>query len=188
MANDVFIWNKLKTGDKQSYELIFKMYYPQLCLFANKFTKDFDLAREVVQDLFVYLWENKHTLHNKSSIKSYLFAAVRFNSIRRFNSQGRKTNIIKDIPEDALEINFFDEIEYAELQEVVYTTIESLSPQCKKIFKMSRFDNMTYSKIAKALNISQKTVEAHMTKALKTIQKSLDDYLLLMIILFFIQY
>ncbi len=188
MTNDAFIWNKLKIGDKQSFELVFKVYYPQLCLFANKFTQDFDLAREIVQELFIYLWENKHTLHDKKSVKSYFYVALRFNSIRRVKDLNKKFVQIVDISKDDQGIDFFDEIEYSELQDNIYSSIESMSPQCKRIFRMSRFGHMSYSKIANTLNISQKTVETHMTKALKIIQRSLDNYLSILVILLLFPY
>jgi len=186
MANDSFIWDKLKIGDKQSFELIFKIYYPQLCLFANRYTRDFDMAREVVQEIFIYLWENRDNLQEKKSVKSYLYAAIRHNSVRRVNGQIKKRLEIEDIPEENIKADFLDEIEYAELQEIIYTTIESFPPQCKKIFSLSRFESATYAQIALKLNLSQKTVEAQMTKALKIIQKKFDEYLLVLSVLFFI--
>lgn len=184
MINDSTLWNKLKHGDVQSFELIFKIYYPQLCLFANKYTKDFELAREVVQDMFVYVWENKDKLQDKKSIKSYFHAAVKFNSIRKFNDRNIKQVKIEEIPEYDLKDDFKDEIEFVELQEAIFNTIESLPPKCKKVFKLSRFEQMTYSNIAIELNISKKTVEAQISKALKILQKTFEDYLLIIIIVF----
>ncbi len=176
MANDYFLWNKLKQGDKRSFELVFKMYYPQLCLFANKYCDDFEAAKEVVQDLFIYMWENREKLEDMKSVKAYFFAAVRFNSIRRNEEKKRKRVDILEVPEDMLKIDFSDEIAYTELQEKIFQSIEQLPPRCKKIFEMSRFDQMSYRRIASTLGISPRTVEAQISKALKHIQKAYDEY------------
>jgi len=179
------IWNRLKSGDKESFEMLFKTCYLQLCIFSNQFTKNMDDAREVVQELFVYLWENKEKTKKIDFVQSYVYAALRFNSIRKFNSKTRDRMEIAEVPEEECSVDFHDQIEYAELQQAVYKTIDSLPPQCRKIFMMSRFERQTYQEIANILGISSKTVEVQISKALRTLHETLRKYHSGLVFLFF---
>lgn len=180
--NDSYIWDQLKSGDKQSFEILFKTCYPQLCLFSKQFTKDMDDAREVVQELFIYLWENKEKIRDIDSVKSYVYAALKFNSIRKFNEISFHGIEINEIQENELSFDFHDQVEYAELQYAIYQTIGQLPSQCRKVFEMSRFEKMTYKQIAEELGISIKTVEAQISKALRNLQKALDKYLITIVL------
>jgi RNA polymerase sigma-70 factor (ECF subfamily) len=168
---DMILLNSIRQGDSHAFELLFKKYYAPMCLLAAKFTRDMDSAREVVQDLFVYLWENRAKVHIEYSLKAYLTSAVRHNSIR-FMQQRRPDLSIDELPED---IQFADELhdslELDELYQQLLTTIEQLPEQCKRVFKLNRFEGMKYAEIAALLNISVKTVEAHIGKALKILRK-----------------
>jgi RNA polymerase sigma-70 factor (ECF subfamily) len=132
------------------------------------------LAREVVQDLFVYLWEHRNELSINISIKSYLYRAVRFNTIRKMENE-KKLGIRMDILPEPNEPEFNDHLEYAELQSSILGAIESLPGQCQNIFKLSRFEQLKYSEIAKKLNLSVKTIEAQISKALRMIHQSIDN-------------
>jgi RNA polymerase sigma-70 factor (ECF subfamily) len=157
----------------------------RLCAFSNQFTKNTDDAREVVQELFVYLWENRDKIKEVQSVQSYVYAALRYNSIRKFKSRSTGVIEIAEVPENDLAVNFQNDLEFAELQEAILETIDSLPPQCQKIFKLSRFEKQTYREIAGRLNISPKTVEAQMRKALQILQKALDNFLLAFIFFLF---
>ena len=170
---DMALWNSIKDGDAKAFELLFKKYYASLCLFAVKYTNDMDSAREVVQNLFVYLWENRTTVNIAYSIKSYLTSATRRNSIRLVE-QRRPFVPIDTLHEDThIADELHDSLELEELNQQLNATIEKLPDKCKQIFKMNRFDEMTYSEIARKLNISVKTVEAQMGKALKFLRSKI---------------
>ena len=174
---DKMLLNRIREGDPHAFELLFNKYYASLCLFAAKFTNDMDSAREVVQSLFVYLWENHAGLQIEQSIKAYLFAAVRRNCIRHVQQQ-RHLISIDDLPEDChIADEFHDSLELEELHRQLHHVIEQLPAQCQKIFKMSRFEEMKYAEIAQTLQLSVKTVEAQMGKALKIIRKKFDAHL-----------
>jgi RNA polymerase sigma-70 factor, ECF subfamily len=171
---DLLIWDRVKSGDAGAYEILFRKYYAGLCLFAKQYTLDMSLAKEVVQDLFLYLWEYRRELAIHTSVKSYLYRAVRFNSIRKHENE-RKWIIPMDMLPESDDGDFFDNMEYAELQEKILDAIESLPEQCQKIFKLSRFEQMKYAEIATHLNLSVKTIEAQMSKALKIVQQALTE-------------
>lgn len=136
-----------------------------------------DDAREVVQELFVWLWENRERIKEVQSVQSYIYAALRYNSIRKFKSRSTGAIEIADVPDHELAVDFQNELEYAELQEAILEAIDSLPPQCQKIFRLSRFEKQTYQEIAGRLNISPRTVEAQMRKALQILQKALEALL-----------
>jgi RNA polymerase sigma-70 factor (ECF subfamily) len=133
-------------------------------------------SREVVQDLFIHLWEQRKELEITTSFKSYLSAAVRHNSIRRLNNYRKDIILTDKLPENPQEL--FDHLEYAELQASILEAIEALPDQCRKVFIMSRFDQLKYSEIAQQLRLSVKTIEAHISKALRLIQDNIDKTLI----------
>ena len=174
---DKMLLYSIRGGDAHAFELLFKKYYASLCLIAAKYTNDMDSALEVVQNLFVYLWENHAGLQIEQSVKAYLSSAVRRNCIRHIQQQ-RQLISIDELPEDCLIAGeFYDSLELEELYRQLLDAIEQLPVQCKKIFKMSRFEEMKYSEIAQTLQISVKTVEAQMGKALKILRTKFKNYL-----------
>lgn len=182
-GNDMILMDRIRQGDAHAFELLFKKYYASLCLFAVKFTGIIlDDARDIVQNLFMVLWENRAVVRIEYSVKGYLTSAVRRNCIR-FMQQRRSTVSLDDLPEDShIADELHDSLELEELYWQLLKTIEQLPPQCQKIFRMSRFEDMKYAEIAQELNISVKTVEAQMGKALKFLHTKLDHHLLLWII------
>jgi len=173
---DLFLWSKVKQGDKEAFELLFNKYYTVLCILSRRYTDDLSMSREIIQNLFIYLWEHRTDLDITCCLKSYLFRAAKFNSIR-YVEKDRKNGIHLDhFPETEQDETFFDHVEYAELQGKILETIESLPDQCKRVFTMSRFEQLRYSDIAERLDISIKTVESHISKALRILEDSLNQY------------
>ena len=173
---DLFLWSKVRLGDKEAFELLFNKYYSVLCILSKRYTKDISMSREVIQSLFIYLWEHRSDLVVTTSLKSYLFQATRFNSIR-YITKGHKTGMhLREFTETEQDTLFFDHVEYAELQGKILETIDTLPEQCKKVFTMSRFDQLKYADIAEQLNISVKTVESHISKALRILESNLSHY------------
>ncbi len=172
---DIILWEKVKLSDSEAFELLFRKYYLMLCLFSRRFTNDITTSREIVQDLFIYLWERRVETPINSSFKSYILRAVKYNSIRRLENDRRQGVRMDFLPENTEDAVFFDHLEYAELQEKIMQAIDSLPEQCQKVFKLSRFQLLKYSEISQKLDISVKTVEAHISKALRIIQNYLDD-------------
>jgi len=170
---------KLKSGSEAAFDKLFRKYFRKLVYFSMKVVKSKDSSEEVVQDLFVSLWEKKHKLQLKVSLKAYLYRAVYNNSVQYVKKQQRFVNssgLSDDLPDD-----YTDLLEQSELEERVYQTIEQLPEKCKEIFKLKRFDELKNREIANQLQISIKTVETQMTRALKYLKKNLEDLILLVI-------
>ncbi|MDR1666170.1 MAG: RNA polymerase sigma-70 factor [Bacteroidales bacterium] len=172
--NDLDLLGRIQKGDSHAFGLLFGKYYAPLCLWAVKFVHDMDTARDLVQDLFVYIWENREKLVIGQSVKAYLTTSVRYNCVRYLHKQSSGVSI--DLLAESKEIPdcIYDALELEDLYRQLMNAIERLPEQCKKIFKLHRFEDLTYAEIAARLQISVKTVEAQMGKALKLLRSA--DY------------
>jgi len=139
-------------------------------LASDRYLKDIHTSEELVQDVFLKIWENPYQLSEIKSVKSYLYRSVINAAINHIN---RQKNIAQHHLKLASELSDDYLIELDEEHEVIVllrSEIEKLPAQCKKIFKMSRFDFLKYKEIAQRLNISEKTVENHIGLALRTLR------------------
>ncbi len=169
---------KIKKIDLNNFEILFRNYYSELCQFAVKYTKDSDVAEEIVQDFFYNIWKKRKTLTIKSSLKSYLYRAVRNNCLLHLQHQTVKRKHQEYVKQsNNFQIgNPYDELIFNETYELFDKTLNLLPERCKEIFKLSRFEGLKYREIAEKMSISIKTVEANMGKALKQFRLSFQDY------------
>jgi len=172
----------LKSGDVDAYESIFKEYYRPLVVFAMKYINNAETAKEIVQDFFVKLFEKRFTINIDTSLKSYLYKSV-YNACLNYISQNETRNRhFKNMAAQAEDSIIDDHIAAVELQERIYKCIENMPEQCRKIFKMNRFDGLRNEQIAQKLNLSKRTVETQISKALKILRKKLNDYVTVVLI------
>lgn len=179
----------LRQGDEQVFETIFKTYYERLCNYANTILNDMDEAEEMVQGAFLTVWEKHDTLEIHTSVKSYLYRAVHnscLNRVKHYKVRKTYGDSVKNQTE-LLHDDASQDLIGSELDAIVANAIDSLPDQCKLVFKLSRFENLTYAEIAEQLGISVKTVENHMVKALKVLREKLKDYLPVLIWLLFMR-
>jgi RNA polymerase sigma-70 factor (family 1) len=185
------ILEKLKSGDEKFYKSLFQEYYPTLTFFALKIVKDIEIAKEIVQDLFVKIYERRYALNIETSFKSYLYRSVYnscINHIQHVSIREHHHKIIKTETSEA-EVFSEDEIYAVELEKKIYYEIEKLPEQCKRIFKMNRFDGFSNGEIAETLNLSKRTVETQISKALKLLRNRLaKEISTLIIFLTFIKF
>jgi len=171
--------NALQKGDEIVFEKVFKDYYERLCNYANTFVNDMDEAEEMVQSTFLALWEKRENIDIHTSVKSYLYQAVHnqsINKIKHYQVRQVHSEYVKHHG-DFGTYDSSQSILGEELEKQINTAIESLPPQCQTVFKLSRFENLTYAEIAQQLDISVKTIENHMGKALRIMREQLKDYL-----------
>ena len=164
---------------RTDFEKLFRTYYNELCSYAFHFTKDLDDAEEIVQNIFVKFWEKKDTINIKTSKKSYLYSSVKNRCLnlkkhievreeyKEFNK--REIELEENLPE-----NDEDENKTEKIQKI-RKVIDAMPKKRKKVFLLSRYDNLKYKEIAKKLNISIKTVENHMGQALKYLREELRE-------------
>ncbi len=176
-ADDKELYLKLKEGNEQAFQILFKKYYSAMCHFARQFLNDSELAEETVQDMFVKIWEKRESLNIETSVKHYFFRSVRNHCLNQIQHEKIKKQYAKVVLESANhEISpeqYFIEVD---LVKRIEASIEALPPKRKEIFRLSREQGMKYKDIAETLNISVKTVEAQMGLALKHLRDELKDF------------
>ena len=166
----------LRSGRESAYDRLFKDYYRPLSVFALKYVSDLEMAREIVQNLFVYLYENRSSLVITTSIESYLFQSVRnrcLNQIKQWKTQ--KEHLEKYSTEQDGAEDLEATIRENELEHAIFKIVDSLPSQRQNVFIMSRVNGLSNSEIAEKLNISKRTVETHISHALKILREKLGD-------------
>jgi len=182
---------RIKIGDGQAFELLFRKYYVRLCGYAYKFLNEPEEAREVVQDVFTKLWERREDIDPEESINAYLFKMTQNNSInklRRKKVESKYIEIYKLVYVDHREPSPYESLLAHELNDEINTAISNMPPKCRRIFELSRVEGFKYSEIAAALHISIKTVEAQISKALQILRLELGDVLIMLIVPLFSLY
>jgi len=165
--------------------MLFKTYYQPLCNYAFTFVQDRDEAEEIVQSTFLSVWEKRETLAIHTAVKPYLYAMVRnacLNVIKHEKIKQQHVDGELAYAERSIE-SVARTVMASELETRIYAAMEKLPEQCRLIFKLSRFEELKYSEIAEQLDLSIKTVENQMGKALKIMREQLKEYLPILIIL-----
>ena len=176
-------------NSKKAFKDIFKQYYQPLCHLSSYYVDNQDEAKGVVQEAFIKLWEVRYELAPDSDIKNFLFTLVKNNCL---NILKRRQILLKHHEKiRKIELRYQYEslnrvteeyLELKEMQERIDAAINNLPEHCREVFEMSRFQDLKNREIAERLGISQKTVEARMTKALKILRSELQYYLPLLLV------
>ena len=163
--------------DKRAFELVFNQYFSVMVLYAARFVDTREEAEEITQDVFVKFWDKCDSLSPDSSIKSYLYRSVHnscLNAIKHEKVKDAYKQYVAQFMESSSTIDA-EGMNSDELRERIYSEIDKLPPRCSEIFKLSRFEGLKYQEIADHLDISVKTVEVQMGKALKILRETLND-------------
>jgi len=176
---------QLKLGKQDALQSIFKQYYKYLLVTAINITNDQVIAKDLVQDVFFEIWKKREQLSINSSFKAYLRKAV-VNRALNFLKKNKRFDWGEehfDAQTPAKEISAQQQLETNDLQQLINQAINQLPPKCKVIFTLSRFEKFTHKEIAAQLDISTKTIENQITKALKIIRIAVESYNKLVIFL-----
>ncbi len=183
---DNLLLQQMKQGDKKALETLFKTYYSSLVKFARNILKNTEQAEDITQDVFIKIWDKRQDLENITSFKAYLFMAVRNQCFNILKVNERK-NWLDDEPEN-YENYMTNHVEAnlnaKDLNGKINEAIELLPEKCKLTFQLSRFENLSYKEIAETMNVSVKTVENQMGKALALLRKSVLPYLNLVVLFY----
>lgn len=176
--SDLAIVEQIKRGNENAFESLFKTYYTDLVGFGIKLVNSQPVAEELVQDVFVKLWELRTSLVLRYTLRSYLYAAVRnqaLNYLKRHNPEEpwrEELDSIKHSHE-----NPTDALHAKDLGVAIEQAIQTLPERRRLVFILHREEHLTYPEIATMLGISINTVETQMVRALKSLRKLLSDYL-----------
>ncbi len=176
---------RLKSGDQTAFELLFHFYYPGLVMYASQFTANIEDAEEIVQDFFVRFWEKHQKLVPCDSLKNYFFSSVKNSSLDFLKHQKIEKKYVNEMIELSRHHLAYDTDLFfqSELQEKLKRGVDLLPGKCREIFVMSRIQGLKNEEIAAALNISKRTVETQISKALKVLRVELKDYIGLLFLL-----
>lgn len=169
---------QLKNGDQASFRKLYSIYAPKLFAFSRKYLNTQDDAEEIVQEVFLRIWEKKENIDESQSFSAYVIQAAKhriFNGFRKkVNEQAYLDYLVYT---DRSSSNFTEkEVEYREIKLKADQAIQSMPPKRQEIFRLSRESGLKNKEIAEKLDISIKTVENQMGQALKYLRKELSDY------------
>ena len=180
-------------GNKKSFEILFGTYYKRLCSYAASFVSQNDLAEDIVTDVFLRMWEKRETINVHHSISSYLFQSVKNSCINFLQREKNRKYTVSENEVALLELKMkypisdnypLTDLLGQELEEKIKNEIEKLPKQCRDIFYLSRFEELSHKEIAEKLKISENTVKVQIYRALTKMRKGLKDYLPLIILQF----
>lgn len=181
---DTRLLSAMQHGDKKAYGTLFRRYYPILCTYANRFVNLED-AEEIVQDVMLWLWENKETQMFNTSFSQYLYKTVYHRCINQLTRQQSQLRAETRFYEYMLEmLQDTDFLQTEELKKHISQAIHALPPSYREVFVMHRFENKSYKEIAELLQVSTQTVNYRIQQSLKLLRVSLKDYLPLILFLF----
>lgn len=184
-SSDKESFGAIRAGDLNAFEMMFKTYYQPLCRYANSYLSDPEEAEEIVQNAFIGIWEKRSSIEINTSLKAYLYRAIRNASLNNIKHQKvKQAYAAMAVSNEEKTIEASDQsVIREELEDRINTALDVLPEQCRLVFKLSRFEELKYQEIADQLGISIKTVENQMGKALKIMREQLRDYLPLIAIL-----
>ncbi len=176
---------RLKEDCHKSYAILFNTYYKDLVLFAGTIIQDKSICEDIVQSIFLKLWNDRNNFIIETSLKSYLLRAVRNSCLDNL----RHKKIVENYANNIYALYNKNEPEeyilYSDLYQHLKEAIDKLPDKCREAFVMSRFDELKYREIAEKLNISERTVEDRISKALAQLRIDLKDFLITIFLLFF---
>ncbi len=188
------LFESIKRGNQKSFELVFKTYYARLCTYAFDYTRQLETAEDLVKDFFLTLWQNREKIEIKTSLSGYLFRSVHNICINYLEREKKRT---LEIPSDNLyliELKLKQPLtpDYSignllarEMEGQILKIIDDLPEQCREIFKLSRFEELSHRKIAEKLHISENTVKTQIYRALKKIKEAILFLIVNLVFCFF---
>jgi len=183
----------LKSGKESEFKIIFDVLYDPLCVYAESIICDHYASEEIVEDVFIYLWSNSNNIEIQVSLKNYLYKCVHnscLNYLKKLKTKKNKLEILNYVVEDFEILHPLSEdipvseMIIKELEGKARDTMDNLPPQCREIYFLNRFENLSYSEIAIKLQISVGTVKTQMSRAFQRFRENLKEYLPVLIFFF----
>lgn len=175
--DDTELLQRLSEGDQSAFAAIFSRYYNGLVLYCNSFIPDLDECEDIVQNVFVELWETRRRL-KVTSLRSYLLRCVRNDSLDAIKHkkivESYTARYIQQVNPYSSSLDNY--LMYNELERLVQETLEQLDPKAVEAFKMSRWDGRKYDEIAQIMNVSRRTIEVRVTRVVKELRERLKKY------------
>ena len=183
-----YIVKKLKKGDKKALDKLFTVFYPKLYLFSKSFLKIDDDINDILQEVFITIWVKRKAIKNHENFEAYLFTITKNRLISYFRDKSRSKEFIQRWKMHVVsnESPLVPDVEFNDLSEKSASIVEQLPQRRKQIYKLSRENGLSYKEIALKLGISVKTVEDHMSHALRFLRSNLKKYDIISLLFFFL--
>jgi RNA polymerase sigma-19 factor, ECF subfamily len=179
-TSDEVLLARVRAGDEHAFEQLFRRYAESLYDCAYGYVESRDAAQEIVQQLFATLWERRRLWDVSDTVATYLYRAIRNASLNALRSrrrtlafQARLSDAAHQAPPPA---GIEQEIEAAELASAVARVVARLPQRCREVFRLNRYHQLSYAEVAQVLNVSVKTVEIHMARALRELRARLEGW------------
>jgi RNA polymerase sigma-70 factor, ECF subfamily len=175
---------RIRTGDEQAFEALFRRYVAPLCAFARSYVTASEAAEDVVEDVFTWIWEHRFTLELPRATHAYLYGAVRNRAISWLRRAGTEMAFIEEGQHEPIALGdaarhaASDEgAHVAGVTEALEQAVREMPLRCREVFTLTRYHHMSYARVADVLGISPKTVEIHMSRALGILRVRLKPWL-----------
>ncbi len=174
-TDDKTLIREINKGNKQAFTFIYHKYYENLCKYIYGYTKNRSKSEDIVQSTMLQLWDKKERINPQKSFKSYIYTIAYHQFVNTYRLEIEKNNFVIEYKKTALSY-FIEEDEEVISQKslLISDAIEDLPPKCKEVFLLNKKHGLKYKEVAKELNISVKTVEIHISKALKKLKEKLS--------------
>ncbi len=183
LSEDTSLLFAMQKGDRKAFDKLFQKYYPILCTYGYRFVRLED-AEEIVQDIMLWLWENRETPVIEYSLKQYLFKSVYHRSMTRIVQNEVKLRVDTAFHDRMFgKLEDVDVFQINEMSKHIQQAINELPESYREAFIMNRFQNLSYKEVAEILNVSPKTIDYRIQQSLKILRVKLKDYLPLLLIL-----
>jgi len=180
-----YLVTRLRADDRAVLQQIFNQNYLMVCRTIRRFIHDGSLVEDLAQNVFIRFWNKRHKVNITTSVPAYLNRMAINEAIGhlRKGKHWHQEEFTPQTPIEETSRSGEDSVLHSELQAQVTAAIDTLPPKCRTVFQLSRFEELTYKEIAERMDISVKTVENQMGKALRVLREELRDYLTLILIL-----
>ena len=191
--DEKYLFERIRAGDEAAFKVIYNRYIQRLYYFIHEYVPFNDIVENIIQETMMALWEKRSQLAADTNPGAWLFTVAKNNCLykirdRRYQQKRFQAAEISDqelkLNMEAIEVLDTSQLIFSEIEKIIEDTLERLPPQCRTVFRLSRFEALKNKEIAEELGISEKTVEGHITKALKVLRGSLKDYLPVVAFLF----
>ncbi len=176
--DDTLIFIEIAKGNKAAFDTLFRKYYAQLVRFSIGYVHDGSISEELVQDVFVKIWENAPRLTITTSVLAYLYGSVRNHCLNFIKHEGIKkkyeTEQVQKSNQETLDTT--NEANMPRFKQLLTTAVNKLPDKCREIFEMAKFEGLSYDEISLYLEVSVKTVENQMGIALKKLRETMIPY------------
>ncbi|MHB1095683.1 MAG: RNA polymerase sigma-70 factor [Gemmatimonadaceae bacterium] len=169
----------LRSGDVAAFERVYRSYVVALCQLADSYVRSRDAAEDIVQELFTWLWANRHDFQPAHGLRAYLFGAVRNRALNALRDEATATRVSATHSSPATRTAGAADAKLmaTDLEKAIQAAVEGMPPRCREVFVLLRTQALTYAEVAVVLGIAPKTVEVHMGRALAILRARLGPWL-----------